>query len=647
MHFAFKVAAAIAVLFSSVVCGNVVCAETTLSLADLDRDGVIAILEEKCGDCHFDGESFSVDTLLPATSLTDEYELWMNVRARLSDHSMPPADEVEFDPESRSCLTDWIRDATHDAIVAQGEKAGPANFRRLNRHEYSNTIRDLLEIHVNAGTALPQDIAGGEGFNNAAETLIISPIHAEKFLQAATESLEYAARDARARKRLFQVTPSESVSEDEAARQNLLRLANQAFRRPVDANEIDGYVTIFRDARDEGLKFDDACFYAMRGILVSADFLFLIESLPNADVDGTNDVALPDHELATRLSYFLWATMPDEELRNAADAGKLQDPEELRRQTLRMLTDKGTHLEDSLSQFVGQWLGTEDWGRKKRPDLAVNPWIEDHHVSPMRDQPVRIFEEMLRQNESLLELIDSDWTFLNQQLAEAYQFDRSTLPQKINRNFHHHLMRVPLTDEFRYRSGILGCGAVMGLTSYPRRTSPVLRGTWLLETFLGVELPPPPPEVPSLEDSGDPNREMTVREQLEIHRANAACASCHNRIDPIGFALENFDVIGRWRDQDAGQDIDAVATLPDGASIDGLPGLKRYLLDNKEQFVRHLTTKMLGYALARELRPSDLSTVESITERVIESDFKSQELILGIVTSKPFLYKRLTETAPE
>jgi len=432
------------------------------------------------------------------------------------------------------------------------------------------------------------------------------------------------------------VSPNELIGEREAARQNLQRLTTLAFRRPVEADEIDGFLTLFQAARADGLEFDDSCFYAMRGVLVSTDFLFLSESIPESE----GDVLLSSHELANRLSYFLTASMPDAELRAAADQGKLHEPGEIRRQTLRILTAEGTNLDDSFGQFVGQWLGTADWGRKIRPDLKINPWIEDHHISPMRDQPVRVFVEILQKNASLLELIDSDWTFLNQQLAEAYNFDRSTLPQKINRNFHHHLIRVPLTDDFRYRSGILGCGAVMGVTSYPHRTSPVLRGTWLLEKLLGVEMPPPPPEVPDLEASSNLKQPMTVRAQLELHRANSACASCHDRIDPIGFALENFDVIGRWREQDAGQNIDSSATMEDGTIISGLGGLKDHLLSNKENFIRHLTKKMLGYALARSLRPSDLCTLEEITNSVIENEYQSQELILGVVMSKPFTHKR-------
>jgi hypothetical protein len=550
---------------------------------------------------------------------------------------MPPPDAEPLELETRLRLMDWLSGAMRKAVIERGESAGPPMFRRMAAHEYSNTIRDLLGIHFNAGSGLPQDVAGGEGFNNAAETLIISPIHAEKYVEAATEALDYAARDSRARERLFRERPSETLSETDAVRANLLRFANRAFRRPVTEDEVAPYVQLHADARADGLDFDQASFYAMRGILVSPQFLFLYESAP-AEVNVS--VPLTDHELATRLSYFLWASMPDRELREAADDGKLSDPEELRRQTVRMLTDEGTHLNDSLVQFVGQWLGTADWGHSKSPDLELHDWVRDHHTSAMRNQPVYMFESMLQKNDSLLDLVDSDWTFLNEELLRVYKIDRKEIKAK---RLAQHLVRVDLPEKYKYRGGLLGTGATMGVSAYPRRSSPVLRGAWVLDKFLGVELPPPPPDVPKLDESEKAAKAQTLRERLEQHRADPTCATCHDRIDPIGFALENFDELGRWRDSDAGGEIDSVATLADGTKLDGLAGLKAYLMENKEQFVRHLTEKMLGYALARGLAPHDQCTVEKIALHLEANEYRAQELVLGIVMSEPFRHKRINE----
>ncbi|MFI4875985.1 MAG: DUF1588 domain-containing protein, partial [Blastopirellula sp. JB062] len=443
-----------------------------------------------------------------------------------------------------------------------------------------------------------------------------------------------AAHDSRARQRLLHQRGTDKISELEAAKTNLRQFADRAFRRPATEDEVAAIVQTYDEARQAGLDFDAACFYAMRGVLISPKFLFLIETSPS---DPHQAVPLTDYELASRLSYFLWATMPDQKLREAADAGKLQDPEELKRQAIRMIKDRGTKFNDSITHFVGQWLGTADLGRSKQIDLELHRWMQDHHVASLRDQPVQIFESMLKENDSLLSLIDADWTFLNAELCRVYQLDGKKLEKPLNQR----LQRYALPPEYRARGGLLGSGGVMAIASYPRRSSPVLRGVWVLDKMLGVELPPPPPNIPELEESKEIAAAKTLRARLEQHRADPSCATCHNRIDPLGFALENFDEIGRWRTEDAGGKIDPVATLPDGKRIEGQEGLKQYLLSHREEFVRHLTQKMLGYALGRGLQSSDVATVEAIVERLQAQDYRSQELVLAIVTSEPFRKKRV------
>ncbi|UUO05934.1 DUF1588 domain-containing protein [Blastopirellula sp. J2-11] len=604
----------------------------------IDFSAAQKLLETSCADCHGGSEGeggFSLSKIADLSALGTHYEEWMKLRQRLADHSMPPNDAEPMDSAARLQLVDWIKQATRDAIRQQGELAGPPLFRRMAAHEYSNTIRDLLGIHFDAGNGLPQDPAGGEGFNNASETLIISPIHAEKYVEAATAALDYAAHDSQSRNRILRQRPSDKLSEQEAARRNLHEFANRAFRRPATDEEVAAIVLTYDEARESGLDFESACFYALRGVLISPNFLFLIEDAPS---EPHKSVPLTNHELASRLSYFLWATTPDQKLREAASAGKLQDPEELRRQTMRMIQEKGTHLNDSLTHFVGQWLGTADLGRSKQIDHELHPSLQDQHIAALRDQPVAAFESMLKENESLLSLIDADWTILNNELCEIYKIDRG----KLKGEFNSRLQRYALPDEYQYRGGILGAGGVMAVASYPRRSSPVLRGVWVLDKLLGVELPPPPANVPPLEESKEVAQALTLRARLEQHRANPSCATCHDRIDPIGFALENFNEIGRWRDKDDGGKIDPLAILPNGEQIDGQAGLKKYLLENKEQFVRHLTQKMLGYALARGLQASDVATVESIVERLQANEYRSQELVLAIVTSEPFRHKRVT-----
>lgn len=600
-------------------------------------------LQQSCGECHAGGAregGFALDEFTAESSLKDMFPRWQKVRQRIAERSMPPADAEPISDAARQALTDWIESASIAAICADGPQAGPPLLRRLARYEYSNTIRDLLNVHFDAGEGLPEDAAGGEGFANAAETLTISPIHAEKYLQAATEALDYVARDEGARRRILPIAASADVSEREAARQNLARFAPRAFRRPLEPGEVERYLVIYESARAEGLSFDDAVLYAMRGILISPSFLFLAESNP-AEVNVAQP--LPDHELAVRLSYFLWASTPDGELRKAADAGKLNTDEELTAQVQRMISAKGTHLQDSMEQFMGNWLGTADLGRAKQLDRERFPWLTDPYVADLRNQPVLVMESILQNNDPLLDLIDAKWTFLNDELTRVYRIKKD----KIKEDFAQRLVRVNLPDEYQDRGGLLGMGGVLAVSSYPRRSSPVLRGAWVLEKLLGRELPPPPPNVPALDDAQAASKVATLRDRLLQHRADAACATCHNHIDPIGFALENFDELGRWRDKDAGGPIDAIATLPTGEQLAGPAGLKAYVMSQKDTFVRVLTRKMLAYALGRGLLPSDLCTVELIVQRVREHEYRSQELVLGIVLSEPFRQKIIRERPPD
>ena len=613
-------------------------ADETSSLLTFQK--ATQLLQAYCCDCHAEGSAegeFGLEQISSPESLGSQFERWQKIRQRINDRSMPPADSEPLDDAERVALLGWIDQASIAAVCSQGPIAGPPLLRRLARHEYSNTIRDLLNIHFDAGQGLPEDAAGGEGFTNAAETLIISPIHAEKYLQAASDALDYASRDATARERLLSARPGDAPqAEEKAARENLKLLANRAFRRPVESRELARYVALFQAARKDELDFDEAVLYAMRGILISPSFLFISET-PPARVGVAEP--LGEHELAVRLSYFLWASTPDDELRRAADAGILSTPEELERQTQRMLKARGTHLQDSLEQFVGSWLGTADLGRAKQVDRVRHPHVEDPHVAALRNQPVYALVSILQKNESLLSLIDAPWTFLNNELVRVYGMRKS----QIKGDFVQNLKRVELPEEYRYRGGLLGMGGVLAVSSYPGRSSPVLRGAWVLEKMLGVELPPPPPNIPSLDDSPEEVEASTLRERLERHRQDAACATCHDRIDPLGFALENFDEIGVWRERDSGGPIDAVAKLPGGREIEGVAGLKEYLTEQRDVFARVITRKMLGYALGRSLQATDLCTVELILQRLQANGYRAQELVLGIVTSEPFCKKILIQ----
>ena len=594
------------------------------------------LMQQRCGDCHADGAEeggFQLASVSTEATLSENFDQWHRIRARVLDGSMPPSDAEPLEMDERDHLAAWIEKATLDCICGDSPAVGPPVLRRLTRIEYANTLRDLLGVHFNAAALLPEDGAGGEGFTNAAETLFISPIHAERYLDAATEALNYALSDSRARGVLFASQPEGDRTPIHAAQENVRRFAERAFRRPVTDEDLQPYYGVCESELASGKSHVEAAAQAIKGVLMSPQFLFLAESAPQTPGQPER---ITDHELAQRLSYFLWATTPDAKLREQADAGRLHEPKVLKSEMERMIGRKGTKLRDSMNEFVGQWLGTADLGVSLHVDREKHPRMTDPHVAGLRNQPVYFFEEIVKTNDSLLSLIDSDWTFLNNEVCRVYRIDTN----KIEKKFVQNLVRVPLPEEYANRGGLLAMGGVYAVASYPRRSSPVLRGTWVLEKLLGVELPPPPPDVPALDDSEESVQALTLRARLEQHRANPACATCHDRIDPIGFALENFDEIGRWRDRDEGGVIDASTVTADGQEIEGVEGLREWLLIHKREVVTQLTRKMLGYALGRSLRPTDLCTVRDVVDRLEEEDYRAQTLILGIIESDLFQMKQ-------
>jgi hypothetical protein len=325
--------------------------------------------------------------------------------------------------------------------------------------------------------------------------------------------------------------------------------------------------------------------------------------------------------------------MPDEALFKLAAGGTLHDDEELARQVQRMLADERTT--QFAQNFVEQWLGTRALGTEIRPDSSRRVRVDDELIAELKQEPVLFFREILAQDLSLVNVIDSDFVFINNQLGRMYDI-RGARNQAV--------ARVDLKEEDRARrGGVLGMGAVLAVSSYPHRTSPVLRGKWVLETLLGTPPPPPPPDVPELDEKQIAKSPGTLREVLQQHRENRTCAACHNRIDPLGFGLENYDVLGRWRTEEDGQPIDSRGELPDGSKFEGPEGLKQLLLARKDQVVAHLTRKMLGYALGRGLTPEDDCVVNDIVEKLQKNEYRAQTLILEIVRSVPFRYQPGTD----
>ena len=423
---------------------------------------------------------------------------------------------------------------------------------------------------------------------------------------------------------------------DAAARLAISDLMRRAFRTPVDEAEVDRFMTLYRRGRDRGDGWEESVKLAMTGVLVSPRFLFRVE--PTVTDSGRRP--LDDFALASRLSYFLWASRPDEELDALAAEGRLQDPDVLAAQVDRMLESPASAL--FAERFVGQWLGTHEIGGRFAPDTGkFKGQFDTPLLRDIREEPARFFRHLLLEDRPLTDLIDSDYAVLNDRLAAHYGYmaeegEEPTETQfkyrKIIRKRDYPFRVIPLPD--RDRGGLLGMGASQMISSFPNRTSPVLRGAWVLETMLGTKVPPPPPDVPTLKTKQG-GKKLSVRESLRRHRDDPSCAACHNLMDPVGFALEGFDVLGRAR---GGEPRDLSATLPDGTTVVGPAGLKDHLMGRRDRFVEHLTSRLLGYALGRSLVDADDCTIRNIADAVIADGYSARTLVRQIVLSTPMRY---------
>ena len=428
------------------------------------------------------------------------------------------------------------------------------------------------------------------------------------------------------RERLLLCQPATRADEAACARTILTTLARRAYRRPVSDADVETLMALFRSRRAEG-SFEDGIRLALERVLVSPDFLFQLERDP-VDIQPDTPYRLTDVELASRLAAFLWSSIPDDELLGLAETDLLaDDPRALERQVRRMLADPRSST--LVSNFASQWLQLRNI-REHAPDPELFPDFDDNLRDGFERETVLFIENQMRENRSVVELLSANHSYLNERLARHYG---------ISGVYGNHFRRVSLDGS--PRGGLLSHGSLLTVTSYPNRTSPVLRGKWLLETFLNAPPPPPPPNVPALPARSATGRATSVRERLEAHRANPVCAACHSQLDPMGFALENFDAIGAWRTIDDGTPIDPSGTLPGGTAFDGLTGLRDLLVgDRREQFVRALTEKLLGYGLGRSLEYYDAPVVRQIVRDAAEDGYTWSSIVLGIVKSPPFQMRR-------
>ncbi len=429
--------------------------------------------------------------------------------------------------------------------------------------------------------------------------------------------------DTPSRRRIFVCHPPPGADELPCAKEVISTLARRAYRRPVNETDLESLLGFYQSGRNQG-NFETGIESALRMILASPEFIFRFEPDPAGAAPGSV-YRISDLELASRLSFFLWSSVPDDQLLDLAAKGKLREPAVLQQQIRRMLSDKRS--EALVNNFAGQWLFLRNL-KNIAPDVQEFPDFDDNLRQAMQRETELFFDSIVHEDRNVLDLLRANYTFVNERLARHYG---------IPNIYGTHFRRVTLTDENRW--GLLGQGSVLTVTSYATRTSPVLRGKFILGNILGMPPPPPPPNVPALKENTEGGKPLSVRERLEEHRKNAACASCHKLMDPLGFSLENFDAVGQWRTTDAGAPIDSSGVLVDGTKVSGPVEVRRALLTRPEVFVGNLTEKLMTYALGRGLDYYDMPAVRAITREAARNDYHFSSLVEGIVESVPFQMK--------
>jgi mono/diheme cytochrome c family protein len=436
------------------------------------------------------------------------------------------------------------------------------------------------------------------------------------------------------RRKILSCHPASASQETACARQILTTLARQAYRKPVDAATTQTLMDFYARGRKTGNHFERGIESALQFILASPEFLFRVEPDPPSrsalrrELPSPQVYELGDLALASRLSFFLWSSLPDDQLITVAAQGKLRQPAVLEQQVRRMLADRRSKT--LIDNFAEQWLHLRNL-KNSNPDLAAFPDFDDNLRQSMKEETELFFDSVMREDRSVMDLLNADYTFVNERLARHYG-----IPGIYGSRFR----RVQVPNDAR--RGLLGQASILTVTSYPNRTSPVERGKWILTNLLGVPPQPPPPNIPPLPESGADGKHVSLRERMERHRSNAVCAGCHRVMDPIGFSMENFDGIGRWRTREDGQSIDASGTLFTGAKLDGVAGLRRAIAERPEVFVGVLTERMLTYAVGRGLEHYDMPAVRRVVQDARASNYRFSSIVLGVVRSVPF---RMKETS--
>jgi mono/diheme cytochrome c family protein len=722
-------------------------AATTTTAAAFSQQQAQSVINQYCATCHNQRSktgNFELDTK-DLAHLEKDVVAWESVVRKLRTGMMPPKNAARPDRATLDGLATWLEGGLDRQAAVQANPGSPS-VQRMNRVEYANAIRDLLDLDVDVSAMLPGD-STSSGFDNIADVLGTSPALIQGYLSAAMKISrlaigdltvqpapvvyraarglsqathldgmpigtvggmvarhnfpldgEYEIRaagtrvdltldgvpiptggrgsirapiragqhtigaastrafeagnmdspfsgpggrgggvtsitvlgpyglltpgDTPTRRKIFVCYPANTAAEAGCARQIVRTLATRAFRQPISDKDpsVETLLTFYQEGRNES-GFDTGIERALARILVDPRFIFRMEHVP-ANIPQGTPYRLTDLELATRLSFFLWSSIPDSTLLDLAIAGQLSKPAVLEQQTRRMLADP--RAKSLVDNFASQWMRLRELDNAE-PDPSAD--FDGNLRLAFRREMQLFFESILREDRSIVELLDSDYTFVDERLARHYGIP----------NIKGSLFRRVVLAKDDPRRGILGKGSILLVTSASNRTSPVQRGAWVLENLLGMKPPSPPPGVETnLDGEGDISKAKTIRERMELHRNNPVCASCHTIMDPVGFSLENFDLVGKWRDMDGKTRIDATAEMVDGTKLNGPASLRRALLDRSSSFVSVATEKLMTYATGRAVTPYDMPAVRKIIRDSANTNYRLSSLVLGVVKSEPF-----------
>jgi hypothetical protein len=615
--------------------------------ANFQKD-IRPLLESHCIKCHGTekqkgGVNFA--TLSDDVSVLRQRKMWRKAIIQVKLRQMPPEESKELLPEQRDGLLAWMMNVC-DVNSGTVADAGPTLIRRLNRAQYNNTIRDLVGVPFDGGrdVGMP-DEEGVTNFDNLAAALNMPPAMLDKYFAAADKVLDrlfdtgeasdpLAKPGAKMNKKLWDAIciakPGKDLPERDAAKKVIARFASRAYRRPASDAEVTRLLGFYDKAIAKGGVFENGVRAMMKPVLVSPNFLFRLEQdrAPQSDEKSSR---VSDHELASRLSYFIWSSMPDDALFALADQNKLSDPGVLQSEVKRMLADPKAHA--LTENFASQWLQIKKLAAA-RPSTEFFPTFKEPLRKAMYDETATFFDKLREDDRSIVELLDADYTYCNKELAKHY---------KLNGVESDKMQRVALKPE-DHRGGLLGMASMLAMTSHTSRTSPTLRGRWILDVIFGAPPPPPPPDAGQIKEDKKNKEPKSFREQLAQHAQDANCAGCHRKMDPLGFALDSYDAVGAWRDDAGGKPIDTTGELPTGEKFKGPLELKQIVLKRKDEFVRNMTEKMLIFALGRELDYFDDGPVAQIQNSLDKNGYKFSVLIAGIVNSFEFQNRRNVST---